>query len=136
MRLTRREWLHLALLWLGGVDLRVTVLAIPPVIPAIHHDLGLDEKGVSVLTGLPILLLAAAAIPGAVLIARLGARGALVTGLLWKGKVFTDDGIMVNRLAGGDLGCDLFQEPQKLLVTMTAMTRADHLAGGNVQSRK
>jgi MFS transporter, CP family, cyanate transporter len=64
------------------VDLRVTLLAIPPVIPAIHGDLGLDEKGISILTGLPTLLLAAAAIPGAVLIARLGARRALLTGLL------------------------------------------------------
>lgn len=51
-------------------------------IPAIHRDLGLDEKGVTVLTGLPVLLLAVAAIPGSLLIARLGARRALVAGLL------------------------------------------------------
>jgi CP family cyanate transporter-like MFS transporter len=37
---------------------------------------------VSVLTGLPVLLLAIAAIPGSLLIARLGARRALVAGLL------------------------------------------------------
>jgi CP family cyanate transporter-like MFS transporter len=54
---------------------------VPPVIPAIHRDLGLDEKGVSVLTGLPVLLLAIAAIPGSLLIARLGPRRALVAGL-------------------------------------------------------
>src|SRR5262249_40415198 len=60
---------HLALLWLGGFDLRVTLLAVPPLIPAIHRDLGLDEKGVSILTGLPVLLLAIAAIPGSLLIA-------------------------------------------------------------------
>ena len=60
----------------------MTLLAVPPVIPAIHRDLGLDEKGVSVLTGLPVLLLALAAIPGSLLIARLGARRALVAGLL------------------------------------------------------
>ena len=70
------------LLWLGGFDLRVTLLAVPPVIPAIHRDLGLDEKGISILTGLPVLLLAIAAIPGSLLIARLGARRALVAGLL------------------------------------------------------
>jgi CP family cyanate transporter-like MFS transporter len=57
------------------------VLAVPPVIPAIHRDLGLDEKGIGILTGLTTLLLAAAAIPGAVLIARLGARRALLAGL-------------------------------------------------------
>jgi len=60
----------------------VTLLAVPPVIPAIHRDLGLDEKGVSVLIGLPVLLLAVAAIPGSLMIARLGARRALAAGLL------------------------------------------------------
>jgi len=80
--LHRRDAALLALLWLGGFDLRVTLLAVPPLIPAIHRDLGLDEKGVSVLTGLPVLLLAIAAIPGSLLIARLGARRALVAGLL------------------------------------------------------
>jgi CP family cyanate transporter-like MFS transporter len=72
----------LALLWLGGFDLRVTLLAVPPLIPAIHRDLGLDEKTVSILTGLPVLLLAIAAIPGSLLIARLGPRRALVAGLV------------------------------------------------------
>jgi MFS transporter, CP family, cyanate transporter len=72
----------LSLLWLGGFDLRVTLLAVPPMIPAIHRDLGLDEKGVSVLIGLPVLLLALAAIPGSLMIARMGARRALVAGLL------------------------------------------------------
>jgi CP family cyanate transporter-like MFS transporter len=80
--LSRAGWINLALLWLGGFDLRVTLLAVPPVIPYIHRDLGLDEKGVSLLIGLPVLLLAAAAVPGALLIAWLGARRALITGLL------------------------------------------------------
>lgn len=78
----RRDLVNLALLWLGGFDLRVTLLAVPPLIPAIHRDLRLDEKGVSILTGLPVLLLAVAAIAGSLLIARLGARRALVAGLL------------------------------------------------------
>jgi CP family cyanate transporter-like MFS transporter len=69
-------------LWLGGFCLRVTLLAVPPLIPAIHRDLGLGEKGISVLTGLPVLLLAIAAVPGSLLIARAGARRALVAGLL------------------------------------------------------
>jgi len=73
---------YLGLLWLGGFDLRVTLLAVPPVLPAIHRDLGLDETTISVLTGLPTLLLAVAAVPGSLLIARLGARRALLTGLL------------------------------------------------------
>lgn len=80
--LTSGDWVRLGLLWLGGFCLRVTLLAVPPVIPAIHASLGLDEKAIGVLTGMPVLLLAAAAIPGSLLIARLGARRALLAALL------------------------------------------------------
>ena len=69
------------LLWLGGVDLRLTLLAIPPVLPLIHRQLGLNESGVAALTNVPVLLMCVAAIPGSFAIARLGARGALVTAL-------------------------------------------------------
>jgi MFS transporter, CP family, cyanate transporter len=75
------SWVHLGLLWLAGAALRVTILEVPPVLPSIHRDLHLDEKLVGALTGLPVLLLAAAAVPGSLLIARLGARRALVVGL-------------------------------------------------------
>src|SRR5216684_5209580 len=81
VRLTRRDWVRLLLLWLGGIDLRLTLLAVPPLIPQIHHDLHLDEKGVGALVSLPVLLLATAAVPGSLLIARLGIRRALATGL-------------------------------------------------------
>src|SRR5207247_707653 len=52
----RRDAVSLGVLWLGGFDLRVTLLAVPPVVPLIHRDLGLDEKGISALVGLPVLL--------------------------------------------------------------------------------
>ena len=81
MKLSRRDWVRLLLLWLGGIDLRLTMLAVPPLIPLIHRDLHLDEKGVGALVSLPVLLLATAAVPGSLLIARLGIRGALMTGL-------------------------------------------------------
>ena len=42
MRLTRADGLRLLLLWLGGVDLRLTMLAVPPLIPLIHRELHLD----------------------------------------------------------------------------------------------
>jgi CP family cyanate transporter-like MFS transporter len=58
------------------------MLAVPPVIPAIHRDLGLDEKGIAALSSLPVLVLAVAAVPGSLLIARLGARRALLAGLV------------------------------------------------------
>ncbi|MDE2571386.1 MAG: MFS transporter [bacterium] len=79
---TAPAWLRHALLWLAGIDLRVTVLALPPVLPLVRDQLHLNEKAVAALTGLPVLLLAAAAIPGSLLIARVGARRALVIGLL------------------------------------------------------
>jgi MFS transporter, CP family, cyanate transporter len=77
-----RGWWRLALLWLAGNDLRLTLLAVPPVLPLIHTDLGLDEKGVAALSGLPVLLLGLAAVPGSYLIARIGARRALIVGLI------------------------------------------------------
>jgi CP family cyanate transporter-like MFS transporter len=81
MKLTRRDWVRLLLLWLGGICLRLTLLAVPPLIPLIHRDLHLDEKGVGALVSLPVLLLALAAVPGSLLIAKFGVRGALATGL-------------------------------------------------------
>jgi CP family cyanate transporter-like MFS transporter len=81
VKLTRADWVRLLLLWLGGIDLRLTMLAVPPLIPLIHRDLHLDEKSVGALVSLPVLLLALAAVPGSLLIAKLGVRGALVTGL-------------------------------------------------------
>ncbi|MGH7066715.1 MAG: CynX/NimT family MFS transporter [Acetobacteraceae bacterium] len=77
-----RGLIGFVLLWLLGADLRVTILAVPPVLPLLHHDLHLDEKLVAALTGLPVLLFGLAAIPGSLLIARLGARRAAVIGVL------------------------------------------------------
>ena len=53
----------------------------PPVLAAIHRDLHLNESGVALLTALPVLLLAVAAVPGSLLISRIGARRALIGGL-------------------------------------------------------
>lgn len=77
-----RDLLVLALLWLAGANLRITLLAIPPVLPRIVRDLDLGPAGVGALSGLPVLLLSLAAIGGSLLIAKLGARRALVVGLV------------------------------------------------------
>jgi MFS transporter, CP family, cyanate transporter len=71
----------LLLLWLAGVALRLTILAVPPVIPLIHDELNLSATEIGILTGLPSMLFAIAAVPGSLLIARLGIRAALVAGL-------------------------------------------------------
>jgi CP family cyanate transporter-like MFS transporter len=81
MRLTRTDWVRLLLLWLGGIDMRLTMLAVPPLIPLIHHTLHLDEKAVGALVSGPVLILAIASVPGSLLIAKMGARGALAAGL-------------------------------------------------------
>ena len=72
----------LLLLWLAGMGLRLTILAVPPVIPLIHDQLRLSATQIGILTGLPSMLFAIAAVPGSLLIARLGVRAALVVGLL------------------------------------------------------
>ena len=72
----------LSLLWLCGACLRITVLAVPPVVPLLHADLHLSETDVGWLSSLPPMLFAIAAVPGAVLIARFGIVPALVVGLL------------------------------------------------------
>lgn len=71
----------LLLLWLSGAALRFTILAVPPVIPIIHDEMNLSATHVGILTGLPSMLFAIAAVPGALLIARLGVRAALVLGI-------------------------------------------------------
>ena len=71
-----------SLLWLAGNGTRITILSVPPVIPIIHADLRMSETEVGILTGLPPVLFALAAVPGSLLIARFGARATLVFGLL------------------------------------------------------
>ncbi len=81
----RQVWLALALLWLAGFGLRLPVLAIPPVLPLMQADLGLTGTHIGILNGLPVFLFAAAAIPGALLIARVGTINAVIVGLLLAG---------------------------------------------------
>lgn len=80
---TRRELLLcILLLWLAGAGSRITILAVPPVIPLIRTELGMSETQVGILTGLPPVLFACTAVLGSLLIARFGALATLVAGLL------------------------------------------------------
>jgi MFS transporter, CP family, cyanate transporter len=79
---TRELVLLVSLLWLAGNGLRITILAVPPVIPLIRTELGMSETQVGILTGLPPVLFACAAVLGSLLIARFGALTTLVAGLL------------------------------------------------------
>ncbi len=71
----------LCLLWLAGMAMRITILAVPPVIPLIGHDLQMTETQVGLLIGLPLLTWSLAAVPGSLLIARFGATPTLTVGL-------------------------------------------------------
>ncbi|HMG78978.1 MAG TPA: MFS transporter [Xanthobacteraceae bacterium] len=71
----------LLLLWLAGACLRITVLATPPVTPLLHADLHLSETQIGWLSSLPPMLFAIAAVPGSLLIARVGLIPALLVGL-------------------------------------------------------
>ena len=84
------------LLWLAGIGLRLTVLAVPPVIPQIHADLHLTGTEVGILTGLPQVLFAGAAVAGALLIARFGALRTLVIGLLINAVASALRGVIVD----------------------------------------
>ena len=72
----------LLLLWLAGNGLRLTILAIPPVLALIILDLKLSGTEVGILNAIPVFLFALVAVPGSLLIARVGAVPALIIGLL------------------------------------------------------
>jgi CP family cyanate transporter-like MFS transporter len=70
------------LLWLAGLAMRMTLLVVPPVIPLIHEDLRMSETQIGLLIGLPLALFAVAAVPGSLLIARGGAKLAVILGMV------------------------------------------------------
>ncbi|HEX4586213.1 MAG TPA: MFS transporter [Burkholderiaceae bacterium] len=77
----RIPWAALVLLWLAGSGLRLTILAVPPVIATIRDDLHLSATQVGVLSSIPPGIFAIAALAGSLLVAHLGVRAALVGGL-------------------------------------------------------
>ncbi len=72
----------LFLLWLAGNGLRLTILAVPPVIAMIRADFALSATQVGLVSSIPPALFALASLAGALLVARLGVRGALIGGLV------------------------------------------------------
>jgi CP family cyanate transporter-like MFS transporter len=78
-------WVTASLLWLAGMALRITILAVPPVITLIQSDLGMSGTQVGILSALPTLLFGVAALVGSLLIARFGAVPTLVVGRIVAG---------------------------------------------------
>src|SRR5665213_173850 len=70
------------LLWLAGASMRLTILAVPPVIAAIQHELALSATQVGLLNSLPAAMFALAALPGSLLVKHLGTKRTLCAGLV------------------------------------------------------
>jgi len=79
--MTNRNYISGLLLWVCGAGLRLSVLAVPPVISLIQSDLKLSGTQIGILTGIPVILFAIAAAPGSLLIERIGVRWTLASGL-------------------------------------------------------
>jgi len=71
----------LALLWCAGAALRIPILGVPPLVPHIREGLRMSETEVGLLIGLPLAMLALAAIPGSLIVSRLGATRTMIAGL-------------------------------------------------------
>ena len=84
------------LLWLAGNALRLTILAVPPILALIRDDFALSATEVAILSSIPPALLAIAALAGSLLVARIGLRHALIGGL-----VITALGSALRGLPGG-----------------------------------
>ncbi len=69
------------LLTFVGFNLRSVILAVPPILPLIQHDLGLNYAEAGLLTALPVLVLAGAAWPSGLLAERIGERACVSIGL-------------------------------------------------------
>lgn len=71
-----------ALLLFVGINLRSVILAVPPVLPLIKHDLDLSYTATGLLTSMPILIMGATAWSSGLLVERIGGRNAVTFGLI------------------------------------------------------
>ncbi|MGE3149533.1 MAG: CynX/NimT family MFS transporter [Pseudorhodoplanes sp.] len=77
-----KDSLSVFLLWISGATLRMTVVAILPLLVVTQNELGMSGTQVAILTTLPVILMAVASPPGSLLIARVGPLNALLIGFL------------------------------------------------------
>src|SRR5262249_36540909 len=69
-------------LWIAGVASHMSTRAMPPVIPQVHDELHMSETQIGLLIGLPLAMFAIAAVPGSLLISRVGTRTAVIIGMI------------------------------------------------------
>ncbi|MGN8197427.1 MFS transporter [Salinisphaera sp. RV14] len=110
------------LLWLTGMTMRAPILVAAPLGPRIAEALSLNQTGVGALTTLPVLALGLGAVPAAWLIARFGARNALMLAVILTGVasaargVAPDAGILLIATAATGLGIAIMQPALPALV--------------------
>ncbi|GHO81900.1 MFS transporter [Ktedonobacter sp. SOSP1-85] len=81
----RFPWLHvrtLGLIVFVGINLRTALLAVPPIVPLLSHDLHLTYTQTGLLTSLPTLVMGVVSLPIGLLIGRWGGRIMVAFGLL------------------------------------------------------
>jgi CP family cyanate transporter-like MFS transporter len=83
---TWRKVVVCILITLVGINLRSVILAVPPVLPLIQHDLGLSYTAAGLLTALPVLMLGTAAWLSGLLAERIGERACVSIGLALLGS--------------------------------------------------
>ena len=81
INITWRKIIVCVLLTLVGFNLRSVILGVPPVLPLIQHDLGLNYTETGFLTALPVLVLACAAWPSGLVAEHIGSRACVSIGL-------------------------------------------------------
>jgi len=77
-----RTFVLCALLLVVGINLRSTILAVPPVLPLIKQDLNLSYTAAGLLTSMPTLIMGATAWSSGLLVERIGGRNAVTLGLI------------------------------------------------------
>lgn len=87
-----RGVLRLLLVWLCGASLRVTMLAIAPILPLLVSDFDMSAGQVGLLSVLPLAMFSLMALPGSALIGRFGPGRAIgfglslvLAGTVWRG---------------------------------------------------
>jgi MFS transporter, CP family, cyanate transporter len=132
----RRPALTLVLVWFTAFNLRTVIFGVPPVLPAVRADLGLNFSETGSITSLILLTLAGGSIPGALLVGRFPARrlvsiSSLALGLFAIARVFPPS---VPWLFGGTvllaLGVALAQPSMAVLIRRwfpDGITRASNL---------
>jgi MFS transporter, CP family, cyanate transporter len=106
----------MAVLWLAAANLRIAIFALQPVLPQVHHDLGLSFTATGGLTSMALGVLGAASIPGVWVAWRLGARRtvgvmAVGVGLASVARLLPPENLMIFAGTAALAACVSFSQP-------------------------